>query len=65
MRKELFDYLQKTKRKVALIAHPAVLETLTATGWHENGRLINAVSFEFGDVKNEHVWIEGVQAEAE
>lgn len=42
-----------------------MLETLTATGWHENGKLINAVSFDFGDIKNEHVWIEGVQAEAE
>ena len=48
MRKELFNYIQKTKKKVALVAHPEVLETLTATGWHEDGSLVNAIQFNFG-----------------
>lgn len=33
-RKEIFDYQQKAKKKVAIVAHPSMLETLTATGWH-------------------------------
>ena len=29
-----------------------VLEALTATGWHEDGKLVNPVRFDFGDVKS-------------
>jgi hypothetical protein len=38
---------------------------LTATGWHEDGQLINSVKFGFGELRREHVWIEGVVVEAE
>ena len=62
LKRELCDYWHKTKgnSKLVLISHPSVLETLTATGFHENGKLINSVSFEFGQLKREHVWIEGL-----
>jgi hypothetical protein len=65
MRRELFNYMQKTKKRVAIVAHPQVLATLTSTGWHEDGKLINPVYFDFGNARNEFVWIEGVEAEAE
>lgn len=65
MRKELFDYHQKSKKKIAIVAHPSMLETLTATGWHEDGELVNAVRFNYGEWKREYVFIEGVQGEAE
>jgi antitoxin component YwqK of YwqJK toxin-antitoxin module len=46
-----------------LIAHQSVLEALTATGWHEDGKLINNVNFQHGQLKREHIWIEGVAVE--
>lgn len=48
-----------------MVSHPQVLETLTATGWHEDGKLINNIQFDFGQIKREFIWIEGVEAEAE
>lgn len=60
-RKQLFDYHQKATAKVAVVAHPEMIEVLTATGWHEDGQLVNPIRFRFGEWKREHVWIEGVQ----
>lgn len=65
IKKELFDAISKSKKKVALITHPEVLEALTATSWHPDGKLVNPVMFEFGEIKSEHMMIEGVQGEAE
>jgi hypothetical protein len=36
-RKEIFDYQQKAKSKMAVIAHPEMVEVLTSTGWHQDG----------------------------
>lgn len=51
LRKALFEYHQKTKKRTCLIAHPQVLETLTATSWFEDGKLVNAVHINFGQTK--------------
>jgi len=40
-------------------------ESLTATGWHEDGAPINSLKFDFGEIRREHIWIEGVVVEAE
>ena len=57
--------MRRSKQRIALVSHPQVLETLTATGWHEDGKLINNIQFDFGQIKREFIWIEGVEAEAE
>lgn len=65
MRKQLFDYIRKSKKAVALISHPLMIESLTATGFQEDGTPINPVKFDFGEIKRQHIWIEGVVVQAE
>lgn len=65
LRHALFDLSHQSKKKVAVIGHPLVLMGLTATGWYEDWKWVNPSFFDHAQIKNEYVWIEGVEAEAE
>lgn len=56
-KKDLINCIGKTRTKLAIIAHPSVLEALTSTGHHEDYKLINSIPFAFGELKSEYLWI--------
>lgn len=59
-KKNLATLSGKNKDKIAIIAHPELLQILTSTGCHEDFTAINSVPFEFSEAKVQFIWIEGV-----
>lgn len=53
----------KSKTNIGIVAHPEVLEALTATGYHEDYTFINIVPFKFAEVKSEFIFIEGIEGQ--
>jgi hypothetical protein len=50
---------------LALVACGEVLEALTSTSINEDKSLVNAIRFDFGEVKPEYLWIEEYDGELE
>ena len=51
--------------RVAIISHPDVLEAPTSTGVQQDGTLINKIPFDFGEEKDEFIWVQGFEGEME